>query len=100
MNETTDSKRQAITLYVSGDGANSTIAVDNLRAICRRQLGEEQPFELIDINQSPQRAQADDVMYTPLLVIRSGDEETRFLGNLSRDAAVIRAVSSLRHMDE
>jgi hypothetical protein len=76
------------------------IAVDNLRAICRRQLGTEQPFELVDINQSPDRAVNDNVMYTPLLVIREGEKEIRFLGNLNRDVEVIRAVSSLRRHHE
>ena len=93
-----ETNKHYITLYISGEGANSMIAVDNLETICRRQLGSEDAFELVNINQSPDRASADNVMYTPLLVIRKGEQEKRFLGNLNNDAEVIRAVSSLRYL--
>lgn len=99
MTSKTESGRNRITLYVSGDGSNSTIAIDNLRMICRRQLGREQAFELVDINEQRDRAVADDVVYTPLLVIRRGEKETRYLGNLNKNADVIRAISSLGGLD-
>lgn len=83
-----------IRLYVAGNGPNSTVARDNLRAICRRQIGAEAPVEIIDVEQDPERALADNVLYTPMLIVGSGQREQRFLGNLNRDAAVIRAIAS------
>lgn len=89
----TDAKSQTpIRLYVAGRGSNSTLALDNLRQIFRRHLHGDLQFEVIDITQTPERAMADQVLYTPMLVVGSGEDEQRFLGNLTSDRAVIQAL--------
>jgi circadian clock protein KaiB len=82
-----------IRLYITGSGPNSTLAVENLRRLCQHQAIGEDAWEMIDIAKDPTRALADQVFFTPMLVIRQGDDEQRFVGNLSKDAAVIRALA-------
>lgn len=82
-----------ILLYVAGNGPNSTLAVENLHHLCRGQAFGDRPFHLIDIASDPARALADKVFFTPMLVIRQGTVERRFVGNLSKDAAIIRALA-------
>lgn len=82
-----------IRLYIAGNGPNSTLAVENLKKLCRRQAMGENAFQLIDIVSDPNRALVDEIFFTPMLVVRHGDDVRRFVGNLSRDAAVIRALA-------
>lgn len=84
-----------IRLYLAGDGPNAMLAKDNLRAICRRHLGDDRLIEIIDVSREPQRAFDDGVMYTPLVIVSQGNFERRFLGNLSKDAELIRTIANL-----
>lgn len=85
----------SIRLYLAGDGPNAMLAKDNLRAICRRHLGDDRLIEIIDVSREPQRALDDGVMYTPLVVVSQDNLERRFLGNLSKDAELIRTIADL-----
>lgn len=85
--------RLEILLYIVGNGPNSTLAVENLQLLCRRHTNDDRPFELVDLARNSARALADEVFFTPMLVIRQGDDEQRFIGNLSRDSAVVRALA-------
>lgn len=88
-----------IRLYTAGKGPNSAMAIENLRMMCRRQAVGENAFELIDLAIDSTRALADRVFLTPMLVIRQGEEEWRFVGNLSMDEAVIRVLAQVSPRD-
>lgn len=90
------SESLSIRLYLAGDGPNSTLAKDNLRAICRRHLGDDRLIEIIDVSREPQRALDEGVMYTPLVIVSHSNSERRFLGNLSKDAELIRTIADLK----
>lgn len=89
-----------IRLYIAGKGPNSALAIENLRKMCRCQAVGENAFELIDIASDSTRALADEVFLTPMLVIRQGEDEWRFVGNLSRDEAVIRVLAQESASDD
>lgn len=86
----------SIRLYLADDGPNAMLAKDNLRAICRRHLGDDRLIEIIDISREPQSALDNGVMHTPLVVVSQANREKRFLGNLSKDADLIRAIAGLQ----
>lgn len=79
-------------LYIAGDGPNSSQAVANLDAICREHLAERHEIEVVDVLREPQRALADLVMLTPLLVKLSPVPVRKITGSLSQRDAVLQAL--------
>jgi circadian clock protein KaiB len=79
-------------LYVAGDGPNSALAKANLDAICREHLAEQHEIELVDVLREPQRALADLVMLTPLLVKLSPEPIRKITGTLSQRGPVLQAL--------
>jgi circadian clock protein KaiB len=70
-------------LYVVGDAPNSTKAILNLRALCNTHLPGRHEIEIIDVLLHPERALADGVLLTPLLLRVSPAPVRRMIGNLS-----------------
>ena len=79
-------------LYIAEGGPNSVQAVANLRAICDEHLAANYRLEIVDILQSPQRAQADGVVLTPSLTKVSPAPAAKIVGNLSDKRSVMRAL--------
>jgi circadian clock protein KaiB len=71
-------------LYVAGDAANSMQAVSNLKALCREHLPERHEIEVVDVLREPNRALAEGVLLTPMLVRVSPDPIRQIVGNLSQ----------------
>jgi circadian clock protein KaiB len=70
-------------LYVAGDAPNSNQAVTNLKAFCDEYLGNRHEIELVDVTREPQRALADGVLLTPMLVRKAPAPTRKIIGNLS-----------------
>ncbi len=70
-------------LYVVGDAPNSVKAILNLRALCSAHLAGRHEIEIIDVLLHPERALADGVLLTPLLMRVSPAPVRRMIGNLS-----------------
>ena len=79
-------------LYVAGNGPHSVRAVANLDALCREHLAERHEIEVVDVLREPQRALADLVMLTPLLMKLSPAPIRRITGTLSHREPVLRAL--------
>ncbi len=69
-------------LYVAGKSPNSVAAEANLRALCAQHLGEGHEVEIIDVLQNPERALADKVLVTPMLVKTHPAPAARIAGRL------------------
>jgi circadian clock protein KaiB len=79
-------------LYVAGDGPNSARAVANLGTLCRDYLPERHEIEVVDVLREPQRALADFVMLTPLLVKLAPLPIRKITGTLSQRDRVLQAL--------
>lgn len=79
-------------LYVAGDAQNSTMAIDNLRALCREHLDGRHEIEVIDVFDEPGRALEDGVLMTPTVVRLGMTPMRRVVGNLSESAWVVHAL--------
>lgn len=79
-------------LYVAGDGPNSLQARANLQAICEQYLAGRHKVEVVDILHEPQRALADGVVLTPLLLKLAPGPARRVVGSLSEPAPVLAAL--------
>lgn len=76
-------------LYVAGDAPNSVLAASNLRALCQEHLPRRHRIEIVDVMRQPQRALAEKILVTPMLVCRAPDGERRIIGNLSNKNGVL-----------
>ncbi len=79
-------------LYVAGDAPNSTQAIANLRALCRAHLSKRHEIEIVNVIRDPQRAIADGVLLTPLLIKLSPAPMRKIIGNLSQLQPTLRAL--------
>jgi circadian clock protein KaiB len=79
-------------LYVAGDAQNSTVAMDNLTALCREHLDGRHEIEVIDVFEDPQRALDDGIMMTPTVVRVDLTPTRKVVGNLSESAWVVHAL--------
>ncbi len=79
-------------LYVADDTQNSVLAVANLRAICQAHLPGHHEIEVVDVFKQPERALADRVFMTPLLIRLAPVPVRRIVGTLSQTDKVLRAL--------
>jgi circadian clock protein KaiB len=70
-------------LYVAGDSPNSHDARANLAAVCREHLDGRVEVEIVDVFEEPQRALAEGVLLTPMLLILTSTPPRQILGTLA-----------------
>ena len=80
-------------LFVAGNGFNSAQARANLELICKEYLvAFGWSLEVVDVLCNPERALAESVFITPMLVKRSPLPARQVAGNLKDRAAVLAAL--------
>jgi circadian clock protein KaiB len=77
-------------LYVAGDSRNSVDALANLTTICKEWLPQQHEIEIVDVFREPERALADGILMTPM-VVKLGPTPVRIVGALNETVSVIRA---------
>ena len=83
-----------LVLYVSAMSTYTSAAVRNCEALLSRFDQGQLRFEVCDISQHPERADADAVCYTPMLLKRSPPPRTYVLGTLSNVDALVTLLES------
>lgn len=79
-------------LYVAGEAPNSTQAIANLAAFCRKHLSDRYEIEIIDVFREPKRALAESIFMTPTLVVRTPPPVRKIVGTLSQTQTVLLAL--------
>jgi circadian clock protein KaiB len=79
-------------LYVAGDAPNSAQAIANLGALCRELLPERHEIEVVDVLRDPQRALADGVLLTPMLVKLTPAPIRKIVGSLNKREPLLQAL--------
>lgn len=79
-------------LYVAGNSLNAIIAIANLNKLCREHLEGRHLIEVVDVFKSPQRALADQVYMTPLLLRIAPAPVLRIVGNLDHTQRLLVAL--------
>ena len=88
----------ALRLYVAGDAQNSTVAMENLTALCREHLDGRHEIEVIDVFVEPEQALRDGIMMTPTVVRVDLTPMRKVVGNLSESAWVVHALGLSRNV--
>lgn len=79
-------------LYVAGTGPNSTAALSNLHELCRTHLPDRHEIEVVDVFRHPERALADGVLLTPMLVKLSPAPVRTIIGSLTQHDSLLQAL--------
>jgi circadian clock protein KaiB len=76
-------------LYVAGQTPKSVLAFTNLKRICEEHLAGRYEIEVIDLRQTPQLAQGDQILALPTLVRRLPEPIKKIIGDLSNTERVL-----------
>jgi circadian clock protein KaiB len=76
-------------LYVAGQTAKSLNAFANLKKICEEHLNGRYTIEVIDLLESPQLAQGDQIFAIPTLVRKLPEPIKKIIGDLSNTERVL-----------
>ncbi|HUF19475.1 MAG TPA: circadian clock KaiB family protein, partial [Burkholderiales bacterium] len=77
---------------IAGNAGNSALAIQNLNAMCRKNLPGLYEIEHVDVFRQPERALADIIVMTPTLLKLSPKPMCRIVGTLSRTRSVLGAL--------
>ena len=70
-------------LYVAGKGARAEAAIANLRQLCDNELRGRYELEVIDVLESPERAEQAKILATPTLIKHLPPPLRRVIGDLT-----------------
>jgi circadian clock protein KaiB len=70
-------------LYVAGQTSKSVTAFANLKRICDEHLAGKYTIEVVDLLESPQLAQGDQIVAIPTLVRKLPEPIRKIVGDLS-----------------
>jgi len=91
-----DSQISAVTplfrLYIAGEAPNSILALHNLKALCLKLYRENYRIDVVDVLLSPERAWAEGVIVTPMVVRVSPEPLVKIIGNLNNTDQVLGAL--------
>jgi circadian clock protein KaiB len=83
------SKEYVLRLYVTGSTPRSTLAIQNLKAICEEHLHGRYELQVIDVYQRPSLAKDERIVATPTLVKVLPAPLRRLIGDLSNEERVL-----------
>ena len=84
-----EDKAFQLRLYVAGKTPKSVEAFKNLKEICEEHLQGRYEIEIIDLLESPQLAQGDQILALPTLVRRLPEPIKKIIGDLSNTERVL-----------
>ena len=81
--------RYVLRLYIAGTTAESSLAVENLRAICDEYLNGRYELAVVDVFQQPGLATDEQVIAVPTLIKKLPEPIRRIVGDLSNQQRVL-----------
>ncbi|HEY9639219.1 MAG TPA: circadian clock KaiB family protein [Coleofasciculaceae cyanobacterium] len=82
-------QQYCLRLYIAGTTPRSMLALQNLKALCETHLQGRYELEVIDVYQSAQALQTDNVMAVPTLIKQLPLPLRRIIGDLSNTEKVL-----------
>jgi circadian clock protein KaiB len=83
-------QKYILKLFVTGNLPNSSRAIININAICKKHLKGRYDLEIIDIYQQPSLALIEDIIAVPVLIKKFPLPEERLIGDLSDSENVLK----------
>lgn len=82
-------KLYELRLYVAGKTSKSVVALENLKNICEEHLQGQYSIEVIDLLETPQLAEGDQILAIPTLVKKVPEPVRKIIGDLSNVEKVL-----------
>jgi circadian clock protein KaiB len=76
-------------LYVAGNTAKSSAALENLKRLCEEHLQGRYSIEVVDLLVNPQLAAGDQILAVPTLVRKFPEPIRKIIGDLSNEQRVL-----------
>jgi circadian clock protein KaiB len=76
-------------LYVAGNTARSTAALENLKKLCETHLAGRYSIEVVDLLVNPKLAAGDQILAVPTLVRKFPEPMRKIIGDLSNEERVL-----------
>jgi circadian clock protein KaiB len=89
---TTETNFWLLTLYIAGNTAKSTAAIENLKRYCVEHLDSRYKVEIIDLHKNPGFAERDQILAIPTLVRKMPKPIRKIIGDLSNVEKVLVAL--------
>jgi len=81
-----------LSLYIAGASSNSIRAIENLREICEKYIGERYTLRVIDVHQEKSLASQEQLVALPLLIKSKPYPERRLIGDMSDTQKVLKGL--------
>ena len=78
-----DSEKYVLRLYVTGLTPKSTLAINNVRKLCKKHLAGRYELKVIDIYQQPKLAAGEQIVATPTLIKKLPLPLRKLIGDMS-----------------
>jgi circadian clock protein KaiB len=78
-----DSEKYVLRLYVTGLTPKSTLAISNVRKLCKTHLADRYELKVIDIYQQPKLAAGEQIVATPTLIKKLPLPLRKLIGDMS-----------------
>ncbi|MBD2767455.1 circadian clock protein KaiB [Hymenobacter sp. BT664] len=89
MLENNDDETWELRLYVAGQTPKSVLALANLKKHCEQHLKGRYKLEVIDLLETPQLAEGDQILAIPTLVRKVPEPIRKIIGDLSNEERVL-----------
>lgn len=76
-------------LYVAGNTARSSAALENLKRVCETHLAGRYSIEIVDLLVNPKLAAGDQILAVPTLVRKFPEPMRKIIGDLSNEERVL-----------
>lgn len=76
-------------LYIAGKTTKSVTALHNLKKYCEEHLQGKYKIEVVDLLQTPQLAEGDQILAVPTLVKKVPEPIRKIIGDLSNEEKVL-----------
>lgn len=86
-------KQYIFKLYIAGETIRSEKAVHAFRRLCEEKLAGNYLLEIVNILETPERAEEDRILATPTLIRERPLPPRRIIGDLSDTAMVVSALN-------
>ena len=92
LHEKSNAGKYVLRLYVTGSTPKSSRAIENLKKLCEAHLKDRYELTVIDLYETPEAAQRDQILCAPTLVKQLPAPVRRLIGDLSNTHRVLLAL--------
>ncbi len=85
-------ERYVLCLYVTGLTPRSTLAIERIRAICKRYLSGRYELMVIDLYLQPEMARLAQIVVAPTLVKQSPSPKRLFIGDMTDETRILQGL--------